>query len=100
MKSVCFYFSISASIEMGTRVPATSSSLTDKMCSLQLCDKVLSGLQHLAHDLQRLMEDHDSADMVFVLDREEQRVPAHKIILMARFVQFLSAILISNRATN
>lgn len=77
-------------IEMGTRVPVASSTLTDKMCSLQLCDKVLSGLQHLAHDLQRLMEDNDSADMVFLLDREEHRVPAHKIILMARFVSFSS----------
>lgn len=70
---------------MGTRVPATAaSSLTDKMCSLQLCDKALARLQHLIYDLQRLLDDHDSADVVFLLDRDEERVPAHKIILMAR----------------
>lgn len=47
-------------------------------------DKALAGVPRLLDDLQRLSEDSDSADIVFVLGREEERVFAHRVILMAR----------------
>lgn len=65
-------------------MPNMAVSLPDTMCSLQLCDKALAGLQQLLYDLHNLLEDHDTADVVFLLDREEERIPAHKIILMTR----------------
>lgn len=48
-------------------------------------DKSMVGVQQLLIDLQRLSEDPESADLVFVVDRDEERVYAHKIILMARY---------------
>lgn len=47
-------------------------------------DKALAGVPRLLDDLQRLSEDTDSADIVFILGREEERVFAHRVILMAR----------------
>lgn len=47
-------------------------------------DKALAGLPQLLEDLEKLSEDHDSCDVVFLLGREEDRVYGHKIILMAR----------------
>lgn len=44
-----------------------------------------AGLPGLLRDLQRLSEDQDSADIVFLLGPHEERVYAHKIILSARF---------------
>lgn len=71
---------------MGTRVPPTP-----------LCDKAMAGLPQLLDDLHRLSEDQDSADVVFLLGREEERVYAHKIMLMARYkyIFFLKVLLIS-----
>lgn len=47
-------------------------------------DKALAGVPRLLDDLQRLSEDTDSADIIFILGREEERVFAHRVILMAR----------------
>ncbi|CAH1399657.1 unnamed protein product [Nezara viridula] len=50
-----------------------------------LClDKGLSGVPQLLEDLQRLSEDKDSADIVFLVGREEVPVYAHRLILMTR----------------
>lgn len=58
---------------MGSRVPLT-----------QLCDKTTAGVPQLLDDLQKLLEDQESCDIVFLIGRDEERVYAHKIILMAR----------------
>lgn len=42
------------------------------------------GLGQLIDDLQRLMEDHETADIVFLLGASEMAVYAHRIILRAR----------------
>lgn len=47
-------------------------------------DKTLAGVPQLLEDLQRLAEDHESADIVFLVGREDIPVYAHRIILMAR----------------
>lgn len=47
-------------------------------------DLNFSNIHILLDDLQKLSEDQDSADIVFVLGREEERIYAHRIILMAR----------------
>lgn len=49
-------------------------------------DKALAGVPRLLDDLKRLSEDADSADIVFILGREEERVFAHRVILMARYL--------------
>lgn len=51
-----------------------------------ICDKVLAGLPQLLDDLQKLSEDQDTADVVFILGTGEERIFAHRIILMARLV--------------
>ncbi|XP_049874590.1 uncharacterized protein LOC126372757 [Pectinophora gossypiella] len=43
-----------------------------------------AGLPGLLRDLQRLSEDQDSADIVFLLGPTEEKVYAHRIILIAR----------------
>lgn len=40
-------------------------------------------LPQLIDDLQRLSEDQDSADVVFICGRDE-RIYAHRLMLMAR----------------
>lgn len=52
------------------------------------CDKTHVGLSKLLDDLLKLSDDSDSADIVFIVgrEREEERVYAHKIIFMARYV--------------
>ncbi|XP_045496052.1 BTB/POZ domain-containing protein 19 [Colias croceus] len=47
-----------------------------------------AGLPGLLRDLQRLSEDQDSADIVFILGTAEEKVFAHKIILIARCRSF------------
>lgn len=42
------------------------------------------GVMKLVEDFQKLSEDQESADTVFLLDKNEERVYAHKVILMAR----------------
>lgn len=61
---------------MSSRAQATNNLL--------LGDKALAGLPQLLDDLQRLSEDQDSADVVFLVGREEERIYAHRIIMMAR----------------
>lgn len=63
---------------MGTRVPPP--------CPTPLhCDQAaMAGLPQLITDLQRLSEDQESADLVFICGREEERIYAHRILLMAR----------------
>lgn len=65
--------------------PATTfPNMSDKLGSMQLSEKSLAGVPQLLVDLQRLSEDHESADIVFIVDRDEERIYAHKIILQAR----------------
>lgn len=45
-----------------------------------------SGVPRLLEDLARLSEDKDSADIVFLLGRDETPVYAHRLILQARSV--------------
>ena len=59
---------------MGSHVPG----------SLHFSDKSLVGVSRLLDDLRRLLDDEDSADIVFIVGREEIHVPAHKLILKAR----------------
>ncbi|XP_075226146.1 serine-enriched protein [Lycorma delicatula] len=54
-------------------------------------DKALAGVPQLLEDLQRLAEDHESADIVFLVGREDIPVYAHRIILMARCKSFQTA---------
>lgn len=63
---------------------AQLQTVSDKLAAMQLTEKSLAGVQQLLIDLQRLSEDMESADMVFLVDRDEERVYAHKIILQAR----------------
>lgn len=53
-------------------------------------DKALAGVPRLLDDLQRLSEDTDSADIIFILGREEERVFAHRVILMARYLYYMN----------
>lgn len=57
-------------------------------------DKALAGVPRLLDDLERLSEDMDSADIVFILGREEERVFAHRVILMARYSELKRGILL------
>ncbi|XP_055371995.1 uncharacterized protein LOC129605978 [Condylostylus longicornis] len=67
---------------MGTRVPPPPTPM---------CDKAMAGIPQLIDDLQRLSEDQDSSDVVFILGREEERIYAHRIMLMARCKSFQTA---------
>lgn len=49
----------------------------------------LAGVPRLLEDLARLSEDKDTADIVFLLGRDETPVYAHRIILQARSVSFI-----------
>lgn len=71
---------------MGTRTVAVSSSAT----SVVHGEANLAGVLRLLEDLARLSEDKDTADIVFLLGREELPVYAHKIILQARCKNFSS----------
>lgn len=63
---------------------STLPIVSDKLGSLQLSEKSLAGVPQLLVDLQHLSEDHETADIVFIVDRDEERIYAHKIILKAR----------------
>ncbi|XP_022207548.1 uncharacterized protein LOC111064169 [Nilaparvata lugens] len=54
-------------------------------------DKALAGVPQLLEDMKRLAEDHESADIVFLVGREDVPVYAHRIILMARCKSFQTA---------
>ncbi|XP_031773671.1 speckle-type POZ protein A [Apis florea] len=51
----------------------------------------LAGVPRLLEDLARLSEDKDTADIVFLLGRDETPVYAHRIILQARCKNFTAA---------
>ncbi|BFF96144.1 BTB/POZ domain-containing protein 9 [Drosophila madeirensis] len=48
-------------------------------------------LPQLIDDLQRLSEDQDSADLVFICGRDERIIYAHRLMLMARCKSFKTA---------
>lgn len=56
----------------------------DKLSIMQLSEKTFAGVSQLLADLQHLSEDQESADLVFIFDRDEDKIFAHKIILQAR----------------
>lgn len=62
---------------MGTRVSGIGASGLP-------ADKALAGVPRLLDDLQRLSEDVDTADIVFICGRDEERVFGHRVILSAR----------------
>lgn len=63
---------------------STLQTMADKLASMQMSEKSLAGVPQLLVDLQRLSEDQETSDIVFIVDREEERIYAHKIILQAR----------------
>ncbi|GFS47948.1 uncharacterized protein TNCV_3599091 [Trichonephila clavipes] len=60
---------------MGTRVTPSA---------IHFADKALAGVPRLLDDLQRLVEDRETADIVFIVGREEVPIYAHRLILRAR----------------
>ncbi|GIX92271.1 uncharacterized protein CDAR_621581 [Caerostris darwini] len=59
---------------MGTRVTPSA---------IHFADKALAGVPRLLDDLQRLVEDRETADIVFIVGREEVPIYAHRLILRA-----------------
>lgn len=57
------------------RMPASLDDLTGDN---------LPGMSRLLDDLQRAMEDHETADIVFLVGSNEAPVSAHRVILRAR----------------
>ncbi|XP_070503538.1 serine-enriched protein [Chironomus tepperi] len=53
-----------------------------------VCDKVLAGVPQLLDDFHKMIDDQETADVVFLLGREEERIYAHRLILMARCKSF------------
>lgn len=70
-------------IAMGTRAVAVGASPGAAGVS---GEAGLAGVPRLLEDLARLSEDKDTADIVFLLGRDETLVYAHRIILQARSV--------------
>lgn len=64
------------------------SARVQASAALHFTDKSFSGVPRLLEDLQRLAEDRDSADLVFIVGREEAPAYAHRIILRARCASF------------
>lgn len=58
---------------MGTRV-----------ASVHFPDKNFAGVPQLLEDLRLLAEDTESADILFLVGRDEVQVYAHRVILKAR----------------
>nr|XP_034831315.1 BTB/POZ domain-containing protein 19 [Maniola hyperantus] len=63
-----------------------ANRVSNNCCSAASVER--AGLPGLLRDLQRLSEDQDSADIVFILGTAEEKVYAHKIILFARCKSF------------
>ena len=61
---------------MGTRVASASHHYPDKSHV---------GVTKLLDDLTRLLDDSDSADIIFIIGREEAKLTAHKLILKLRW---------------
>ena len=51
-------------------------------------DKTWVGVQALLDDLQSLINDRDTADVLFLVGEEETSIYAHKLILLARCTHF------------
>lgn len=60
---------------MGTRVASSAHHYPDKSHA---------GVSRLLEDFTRLMDDADSADIIFMVGREEVKFTAHKLILKIR----------------
>lgn len=76
---------------MGTRaVPTIPPTLPSSSSSSDVPTTAanLSGVPRLLEDMSRLLEDKDSADLVFLVGREESPIYAHRIILQARCKNF------------
>lgn len=65
-------------------MPMGVQTMCDKLGAMQLSEKSFAGVPQLLIDLQRLSENHESADLIFLFDRDEDVIYAHKIILQAR----------------
>ena len=48
-------------------------------------DAVLAGVPRLLDDLQKLLETHDHADILFLVGREETAFYAHRLLLNSRY---------------
>ena len=48
-------------------------------------DAVLAGVPRLLDDLQKLLETHDHADILFLVGREETAFYAHRLLLNIRY---------------
>ncbi|KAG5684376.1 hypothetical protein PVAND_013611 [Polypedilum vanderplanki] len=53
-----------------------------------LHEPAVAGVPQLLDDLNKLIDDQETADVVFLLGREEERIYAHRLILMARCKSF------------
>ncbi|CAB0014581.1 unnamed protein product [Nesidiocoris tenuis] len=53
--------------------------------------KTHAGVTHLLDDLQRLLEDKEHADVVFLVGRDEVPIYAHRLIMMYRCKSFQNA---------
>lgn len=60
------------------------------MDSFQVKDKTWLGVEALLRDLQNLIDDHDSADVLFLVGKEEVKIHAHRLMLLARCKHFRS----------
>ena len=47
-------------------------------------EQTLSGVAKLIEDIERLMDDKDTADVVFLIGKDEKQCFAHMTILKAR----------------
>jgi PREDICTED: similar to CG7102 CG7102-PA len=47
-------------------------------------DKTYSGVSRLLSDLQKLAEDHETCDILFIVGEKEVQIYAHRIILRMR----------------
>ncbi|PFX20726.1 BTB/POZ domain-containing protein 9 [Stylophora pistillata] len=58
------------------------------MDSFQATDKTWLGVEMLLSDLQNLIDDRDTADILFLIGREETAIYAHKLIMVTRCKHF------------
>ena len=52
-------------------------------------DAVLAGVPRLLDDLQKLLETHDHADILFLVGREETPFYAHRLLLNIRYCHLI-----------
>lgn len=71
---------------MGTRAVTVGAAAGAAGMSSEAGLVGMSGVPRLLEDLARLSEDKDSADIVFLLGRDETPIYAHRLILQARSV--------------